>query len=240
MESPLKRASVEGLKSIVLINKLDRASVELQLDDQSYYQMCSRILEVANSNLSEGELSPSDGQVIFGSGINSRFFRLISTGLHGWGFTLSNFARMYAEKFGVPEEKLVKKLWGSHYFDIGAKKWIESNIGINKTPLREGFVQFVAQPINKLFQACMTNDKKILDAMLSAIHVTLNEEEKKLTGRHLAAAVLRKWLPLDRVIFEAIKKFPSPVESQKSKVELLYRGIKIFLFPFLQKRTQTG
>lgn len=53
---------------------------------------------------------PDKGTVAFGSG------------LHQWGFTLKKFAKLYAAKFGIQEEKMMQKLWGDWYFDAGGKK----------------------------------------------------------------------------------------------------------------------
>ena len=46
------------------------------------------------------EVYPEEGTVGFGAG------------LHGWGFTLQKFANMYAARFGMDKNKLMKKLFG--------------------------------------------------------------------------------------------------------------------------------
>jgi hypothetical protein len=46
-----------------------------------------------------------------------------SAGLHGWAFTLTTFAKMYAAKFGTDEQKMMEKLWGDNFFDPATKKW---------------------------------------------------------------------------------------------------------------------
>ena len=33
------------------------------------------------------------------------------SGLHGWAFTLKQFAEMYPSKFGVDTDKIMKNLW---------------------------------------------------------------------------------------------------------------------------------
>lgn len=57
------------------------------------------------------QVDPSIGNVGFGSG------------LHQWAFTLKQFAEMYADKFGVQVDKLMKNLWGDRYFNPKTKKW---------------------------------------------------------------------------------------------------------------------
>jgi len=57
------------------------------------------------------QVSPANGTVGFGSG------------LHGWAFTLKQFAEMYSSKFGIDEHKLMKKLWGDNFYNAKSKKW---------------------------------------------------------------------------------------------------------------------
>ena len=45
-----------------------------------------------------------------------------SAGLHGWAFTLTSFAKIYAKKFGTDERKMMEKLWGDNFFDPSTKK----------------------------------------------------------------------------------------------------------------------
>ena len=56
-------------------------------------------------------LDPIKGNVAFGAGKDQ------------WGFTLSHFAKIYSEKFGIDEKKMANKLWGDNYYDAEAKKW---------------------------------------------------------------------------------------------------------------------
>lgn len=51
------------------------------------------------------QVDPVKGTVAFGSA------------LFGWAFTLTRFARIYAEKFKVDFDKMMKKLWGDNYYD---------------------------------------------------------------------------------------------------------------------------
>lgn len=56
-------------------------------------------------------LDPTVGNVSFGSGKDQ------------WAFSLTFFSKFYSKKFGIEEEKLMKKLWGDNYYDTKAKKW---------------------------------------------------------------------------------------------------------------------
>lgn len=50
-------------------------------------------------------LDPRKGNVAFGAGKDQ------------WAFTINHFAKIYSEKFGIDEEKMLNKLWGDNYFD---------------------------------------------------------------------------------------------------------------------------
>ena len=83
------------------------------------YQNFQRVIENANIIISTydcedmGEqqmVDPTAGTVAFGSA------------LFGWAFTLTHFARVYASKFKIDRENLMKKFWGDHYFSKEQKK----------------------------------------------------------------------------------------------------------------------
>ena len=80
------------------------------------------------------QVDPSAGTVGFGSG------------LHGWAFTLKQFAEMYATKFKIEPANLMKKLWGSHFYSPTEKKWNQTG----GDGYVRGFCQFVLDPIYKV------------------------------------------------------------------------------------------
>jgi elongation factor 2 len=143
-ETVLRQAIGERIKPVLFMNKMDRALLELQLQPEALYQTLRRIVENVNVIISTyGEddgpmgpiqVDPSLGNVGFGAGI------------HGWAFTLKQFAEMYTEKFGVPVEKLMKNLWGDRFYSASTKKWSNTQQDGGK----RGFVQLVLEPIYKV------------------------------------------------------------------------------------------
>ncbi|KAJ2589277.1 translation elongation factor 2, partial [Coemansia sp. RSA 1722] len=119
-ETVLRQALTELIKPVVMINKVDRALLELQLPKEDLYQTFCRVVENVNVSIATYQdenamgnlmVSPELGTVAFGSG------------LHAWGFTLRQFAARYAKKFGVDRNKMMKKLWGENFFNAKTKKW---------------------------------------------------------------------------------------------------------------------
>ena len=143
-ETVLRQAISERIKPVLFMNKMDRALLELQLEMEDLYQTFSRIVEstnviVATYGDDDGPMGtitvdPSIGTVGFGSG------------LHGWAFTLKQFAEIYASKFKIEPAKLMKRLWGDNFFSPAEKKWKkEAAAGYIR-----GFCQFILDPIYKV------------------------------------------------------------------------------------------
>lgn len=220
-ETVLRQALGERIKPVLMVNKMDRALLELQLGGEEIFQTFQRTIESVNVVIStyqdpvmgDLQVDPSNGTVAFGSG------------LHGWGFTLAKFAGLYAKKFGVEKEKLMQKLWGDNFFDAGSKKWIKKNTNAQGKPVKRAFSQFVMDPINQLFSSVMNGDKEKYEKMLPQLGVSLTSDEKDLAGKPLLKTIMRKFLPAAEALLQMIvKHLPSPVIAQKYRVETLYEG----------------
>jgi len=220
-ETVLRQALGERIKPVVMVNKMDRALLELQLEPEDSYQSFQRTIESVNVVISTynddvmGDLQvyPQAGTVAFGSG------------LHGWGFTLNKFASMYASKFGVEKNKLMKKLWGDNFFDPKSKKWLKRNTNAAGKAVPRAFCQFVMSPINQLFDSIMNGDKAKYEKMLETLGVNLTSDEKDLAGKPLLKTVMRKFLPAADALLEMIVlHLPSPASAQKYRGSTLYEG----------------
>ena len=109
-ETVLRQALGERIKPVVIVNKVDRALLELQVEKEELYQSFSRTIESVNviiatyfdQALGDVQVYPNKGTVAFGSG------------LHGWAFTVRQFGAKYAKKFGVDKTKMTERLWVGH------------------------------------------------------------------------------------------------------------------------------
>lgn len=112
-ETVLRQALGERIKPVIIINKVDRALLELQVSKEDLYQSFSRTIESVNviistyldKALGDVQVYPDKGTIAFGSG------------LHGWAFTIRQFAVRYAKKFGVDKNKMMERLWVRISFD---------------------------------------------------------------------------------------------------------------------------
>jgi elongation factor 2 len=220
-ETVLRQAIAERIKPVLFMNKMDRALLELQLEQEDLYQTFQRIIENVNVIIAtyaddDGPMGcvrvdPMNASVGFGSG------------LHGWAFTLKQFSEMYAAKFNVPVEKLMKKLWGENFFNPKTKKWSKTKAEDNK----RSFNMYILDPIYKVFDAIMNFKKEEIDKLLDKLEVKgkMKYEDLQMEGKLLMKVVMRTWLPAGDAMFQMIVvHLPSPVTAQKYRTDMLYEG----------------
>merc|ERR1712087_469573 len=144
-------------------------------------------------------------------------------------FTLKQFAEMYASKFGVDTDKMMKKLWGENFFNQKTKKRSKNKDADNK----RSFNMYVLDPIYMVFDAIMNFKKdqvtKLMTKLTTAdgrlVNDVLKHEEKELEGKPLMKCVMRNWLPAGEAMVQMIViHLPSPVTARKYRAELLYEG----------------
>jgi elongation factor 2 len=220
-ETVLRQALGERIRPCLVVNKVDRMLLELQLEPEEMYQSFRRAIESVNvivstyrdEVLGDVQVYPQNGTIAFGSGLQQ------------WAFTLTKFAKIYAAKFGVDRAKMMERLWGDNFFDAKAKKWKKSNQADDGAVLPRAFCQFILDPIVKLARAVMGDDKPAMDKMMTALNIQLKAEEKDLVQKNLLKAIMRKWLPAADCLLEMmVIHLPSPAVAQKYRCETLYTG----------------
>ncbi|CAL1694019.1 unnamed protein product [Somion occarium] len=220
-ETVLRQALTERIKPVVIINKVDRALLELQVDKEALFQSFRRTIENVNviistyhdETLGDVQVYPEKGTVAFGSG------------LHGWAFTLRQFASRYSKKFGVDKEKMMAKLWGDNYFNPATRKWTTKGNDADGKPLDRAFNMFVLDPIFKIFDSVMNFKKDAIGPMLEKLDIKLAQDERDLEGKVLLKVIMRKFLPAGDSLLEMIViNLPSPATAQRYRVETLYEG----------------
>ncbi|KAF5095071.1 hypothetical protein D0Z03_001912 [Geotrichum reessii] len=220
-ETVLRQALGERIKPVVVINKVDRALLELQVTKEDLYQTFARTVESVNviiatyfdKSLGDVQVYPEKGTVAFASG------------LHGWAFTVRQFATRYSKKFGVDRSKLSERLWGDSYFNPKTKKWTNKDKDANGKPLDRAFNTFILDPIFRIFAAVMNFKKDEVNTLLEKLEINLKSEERELEGKALLKVVMRKFLPAADALMEMIViHLPSPVTAQNYRADTLYEG----------------
>jgi elongation factor 2 len=220
-ETVLRQAISERIRPVLFVNKLDRIFLELHMEGEEAYQGFNRAIESVNviiatyndDLLGDVQVYPEEGTVGFGSG------------LHGWGFTIRKFGKMYASKFGIPLEKMMARLWGDNYYNAKTNKWGTKAMTKKGTICTRGFVQFIMTPIETLFTAIMNDKKDIYTKMLEKLQIVIPKDAREFVGKPLLKRVMQTWLPAAEALLEMIvNHLPSPVFAQKYRCENLYAG----------------
>ena len=221
-ETVLRQALQELIKPVLMINKVDRAFFELKHDSETIYQNFSRVIENANVIISTyqkqdmmGDLQvyPDHGTVAFGSA------------LHGWGFTITTFAKMYAAKLKMEKSKLIKRLWGDNYFNPKTKKWKLKMMMSEGNELKRAFCSMILDPLLKLSNTVATGKKEVYQPLLQKLKIELKGEELELQGKYLMRKVMQKWINASEALLEMIiLHLPSPRAAQKYRTLYLYQG----------------
>jgi elongation factor 2 len=223
-ETVLRQALAESVKPTLVVNKMDRMFLELEMDAEEQYVRYVHIIEnvnvtvsvYQNDELGDWRVDPAKGTVAFASGY------------YGWGFTLDTFARYYAGKVGMEWQKLRRRLWGDWFFDESSNKFTRVRERADGTANPRGFCQFVLEPIQRLTVAALAADEKPLrfDNMLERLGVRLSQvERREERGRDLLRLVMQRWLPAGPALRDMIiAHLPSPVEAQRYRAALLYSG----------------
>jgi elongation factor 2 len=210
----LKQALAEGVRPVLVLNKLDRLFAELQLSPEETYMRLSGIVEHVNDlvrtyaapGIPAVELSPLAGNVIFTSGKQS------------WGFSLPQLARLLAAKAGVEVCAVLPGLWGEAFIHPETRKWSKRNSGGRV----RGFCRFVAEPLSTGFMA-LHRDKDwavFSRALLEPLGLAAGAKPQES-----AAAAMSLALPLANVLIATIRDhLPSPREAQQYRAALLYTG----------------
>ncbi|RWS29710.1 elongation factor 2-like protein [Leptotrombidium deliense] len=218
-ETVLRQAIAERIKPVVFMNKVDLALLTLQVDQEDLYQKFTRIVENVNviiatygdesGPMGDIKVDPSKGSVGFGSG------------LHGWAFTLKQFAELYADKFKVDVDKMMNKMWGENFYNPELKKWSRQY----EKGYKRAFCMFVLDPIFKMFDAIMNFKKEEIAKLLGKLNIVLKGDDKEKDGKNLLKVVMRNWLPAGEALLQMIAiHLPSPVTAQKYRMEILYEG----------------
>jgi len=209
---------------VINFNGMDKCFLQGLSGDAIYHKMVTNIenvnaaINVANSDVSmvNIEVGAANGTVSF------------SAGLDEWAFTLPLFGRMYAKKFGIDEKRLTERLWGDNFFDPEIKKWSKTATSASGVQLQRGFVQFIIEPMRRIYNAGMSNNHEGLMKLLGHVDVKLSLDDlaaSNCRNKALVNFAMQSWLPADRCILEMmVMHLPSPPRAQPYRAAALCGG----------------
>ncbi|XP_032671587.1 elongation factor-like GTPase 1 [Odontomachus brunneus] len=251
--SVLSVSYMEGLKPILILNKIDRLITEMKLCPLDAYIRLMQILEQVNAVM--GEIFASDimereerqetiptasktnkrNLTDWQSGLeeiddSSLYFSpeqgnvLFTSAYDGWGFSIKEFAKIYAKKLGFSEKVLCKTLWGDFYINNKTKRIMKGAQEKAKKPL---FVQLILDNIWVLYDTLVIRkDKSKLSHMAEKLDVKLTTRDLRHTDpKAQLQAICSQWLPLARACIDMVcEQVPAPHNLSSEKIERLLSG----------------
>ncbi|XP_020603142.1 elongation factor-like GTPase 1 isoform X1 [Orbicella faveolata] len=160
--------------------------------------------------------SPDLGNVVFTSAID------------GWGFSINDFAEMYASKLGINKNILTKTLWGDFYLHSKSKRIFKGAQAKAKKPL---FVQFILENIWAVYEAVLKRDKIKTEQIVKSLNLKISARDSRHTDTRVhLKALFDQWLPLSgSLLAMVVDKLPSPRDMISERVEkLMCSGVRTF------------
>lgn len=230
-ETVLRQAIDERIIPTLVLNKLDRAILELEKSEKDMWILIQRMVGAFNAKLTTllgdrdycKKLDPVNNQISFCSG------------LQGWGFTLAKFARFYLnyhKKHSFEEEKkFCRMLFSAKVYcehtdpftkDVKFVKIDKNGIPAGK---KSPFELYILGPIYKVKDMCLDGKIEEIKSYLNNFGVVFKDGELVGNGKSLFEQVFKLWLPAAECLLEQIiLTLPSPPKSQLLRADNLYTG----------------
>ncbi|XP_046553975.1 elongation factor-like GTPase 1 isoform X1 [Haliotis rubra] len=210
-------------KTSTEIDKLQR-STSREADPQSYDWTT---LEDEDENMENKNIyfSPDQDNVVFASALD------------GWGFRISHFAELWAQKLGMSNKVLQKTLWGDYYLNVKNKRVMKGAQSKGKKPL---FVQFVLEQIWAVYDAIViSRDKEKTDKIVKSLKLKVSARDTRHNDPRIQLqAVTSQWLPVSSAVLAVVvDTLPSPLQMTEERVEKLMCS-HIQRFDSLPEQTQ--
>jgi len=218
-EQIIRYAVLEDLPLTLVVNKMDRLILELKLPPSDAYFKLKHVIEEVNTVMEnafpgQGEkrrLSPEKGNVAFASSSM------------GWCFTLPSFAKMYAESYpDVNARDLSVRLWGDIFFNPKRRSFTRKG---TEERSKRTFVNFVLEPIYKLYSHTIGESPQDLKATLATLGIQLKPSQYKTDAKDLLKMVCEQFFGGPEGLVDMIvEHIPSPLEGAKKKLDRYYTG----------------
>ncbi|KAJ0988197.1 hypothetical protein J5N97_006553 [Dioscorea zingiberensis] len=219
-ERALRHAIKERLPIVVVINKVDRLITELKLPPTDAYFKLRHTLEVINDLISSFSIKAGGTQIIDPAAGNVCF----ASGSAGWCFTLQSFAKLYVKLHGIPfdADKFAARLWGDLYYHPDSRTFKKKSLpgGGDRS-----FVQFILEPLYKIYSQVIGEHKKSVEATLAELGVTLPNAAYKWNVRPLLRLACNSVFGSATGFTDMlVRHIPSARDAARRKVEHIYTG----------------
>lgn len=228
-EAIVKQVVSEGLPVVLVLTKVDRLILELQLPPRDAYFKLLHTIDRVNAMFAAASrnkyppLTPQRGNVAFASAA------------HGWMFTLESFAAVYLEHFDsagtagsepltVPD--LALRLWGDAYLDPTTHTFHSSPRDCTTPGVERTFCALVLEPLYKLYTACVGEAPSVVHDLCREAGILMHKQELRQDAAALCRTVLSRFLAsaASGVVHMMVQHVPCPAVAAPAKVQRTYTG----------------
>ena len=253
----LKQAWEEHVVPVLVLNKIDRLSTELELSPLEAWHHLKNVVEQVNAIAghlhmgavlaadrsahadaaapsaestdaatditdADADVAPSDLEALQAAVGELHFAPekgnvLYASAMHGWGFSLHDFASLYESKIGMKKEVLMQTLWGEYFFNTKQKRLSDRQMAAS--PM---FVQFVLSTLWHVYTAVITSpDEAQRTKIVSTLGLEVPPRELKHTDPIVQLrAIMGLWLPLGRNVLRAVvEHLPNARDAQAARLK---------------------
>lgn len=220
-ENAIKYLVHEKMAITVLINKIDRLILELRLPPIDAYLKIRHTLEEINGIIINSLTDPNDIEKYRISPILGNV--CFSSTEYGFCFSLRSFAVMYSGMFPqLNPETLVKIFWGDYYYNPETRKF--TTVATKDHNIRT-FVQFILDPIYKIFSHTISHEYDKLAPVLAKLGIYLKKDDFKKDTKELLSYVCSQFFGNTSPIIDMVVKYvPNARVGTTNKVNLYYTG----------------
>lgn len=213
----LQHAINEQIPFTLVVNKVDRLIMELNIPPNDAYAKLVHCIEQVNDYLrylsptKRTKLAPELGNVIFASAKME------------WCFSLQTFADKYAQRFpGLDSKEFAKRLWGDVFYNTETRKFTKNKQ--NNITVRS-FVHFIMNPLYKLYSHAISKESEELAKLLKRFNIKLKKSDYKMDLKPLLKLICKEFFgEASAFVDMCVDHLPSPVEAAPTKILINYSG----------------
>ncbi|KGK37209.1 hypothetical protein JL09_g3635 [Pichia kudriavzevii] len=235
----LRQAWIDNLKPILVLNKIDRLILELQLSAEDAYDHLQRLIDQTNTIMAsfyQGDvigthynwdgtadtwIEHNDDDIYFDPNLQNVIF---TSAYDGWGFNLNQFASILSKKTQIDQSEFTGKLWGNFTIDMKNKKMVEIPKKSKAKPL---FISFILDSIWKIYNSVSDRDIDSITKITNSLSIKISAKElNSKDSKQLIQSIMSQFLPISSSVLSAIiDKLPSPSVSQETKMNSFLKSI---------------
>ncbi|SCO93578.1 elongation factor Tu, putative [Plasmodium malariae] len=247
----LRQTWKEMIKSIIVINKIDKLITNQNMDSISAYEHINNIIEQVNAyiyqlyieeNMNNENIETSELEKYSYSPLKGNV--LLCSSIHCWCVDMNIFSILFCKKMNIDlnnSYKIKKYMWNQYYFNMKEKKILKipndtnyscNNMSTKKKKKKNLFSLVVLDFLWKIYDITTINrDDDKIKKLCSELNISdqflkKNQQNNSENNTFILTYIMSHFLNLSRSIFNAcIEMFPSPKSIDESRLFKIFPSL---------------